>query len=250
MNFNTELIQVKHQQFTRSGATFRNFWVFTNQPGPPTILGIIQYDPDQELLTIKNPGFIAKGCLLLGGGNKENDPKCAGKFGEGLKLAILALLRLDRNQLAPATSAAASASSQPPRPPLERQSSGEPVVSAAAAAASAKAPPLVTTNFGGLPARANPNKMTVKVITPMGKDTKKSEKWDFWLQKAAGFPAKDGKDEQCVFFESAPVAFDPAVTVQVFGLRVSDWNAQIRNYRRLTDQTKWCVRLLYGNAIG
>ena len=186
------------------------------------------------------------------GGNKEHDPKCAGKFGEGLKLAILALLRLDRDQAAPATAAAASAFSQPPRLPMERQSSGEPVVppAAAAATASAKAPPLATANFGGLPARANPKKMTVKIITPMGKDSKKSEKWDFWLQKAAGFPAKDGKDEQCVFFESAPVKFDPAVTVQVFGLRVTDWNAQIRNYRRLTDQTKWCVKLFCGNVIG
>ena len=174
-----------------------------------------------------------------GGGNKEDDPKCAGKFGEGLKLAILALLRLDRDQPAPATAAAASASSQPPRPTMERQSSGEPV---GPAPASAKAPPLATADFGGLPARANPKKMTVKIITPAGKDCKKFEKWDFWLQTAAGFPAKDGKDEQCMFFESAPVKSDPAVTVQVFGLRVKDWNAQIRNYRRLTDHTKWCVR--------
>ena len=243
LKYDAEHIQVKHQLCaprSPGSVSYRNYWVFTHEPGPPTVLGMIQYNPERELLIVKNPGFIAKGCLLLGGGNKEDDPRCAGKFGEGLKLSILALLRLDRAQSRPAA-AAAAAGPQPPRPPMERQSSGEPVGAGTAAAAAAKAPPLSAANYGGLPSRADPNKMTVKIITPVCKDSKKFEKWDFWLQTAAGFPAKNGQAEKCVFFDSAPVGSDVGVTVQVFGLGVHDWNAQIRNYRRLTDQTKWCV---------
>lgn len=262
LGFDPEHIQVKHQLCSiPGGVQYRNFWVFTYQPGPPTtILGIIQYNPELQLLTIKNPGFIAKGCLLLGGGNKEDDPRCAGKFGEGLKLAILALLRLDRAQphATPAAAAAATATAAPPPPaaPIERQSSGEPVT--AVTPVDVRAPVLVVSDYGGLPPRADPGKMTVKVITPMSKDPKsKFEKWDFWLQAAPGFPAKDGTAEKCVFFSSTPVATDVGVTVQVSGLGVRDWNAQIRNYRRLTDQTKWLIhhgkwpdRTLWRNEAG
>lgn len=242
LGHNIDFIFVRHQlvQTADGKKTFRNFWVYTNEQNQGvTVLGIIKYDPDQMRLTFQNAGFIAKGCLLLGGGNKDNDSKCAGKFGEGLKLAILALLRLDR---AP-NQTSASTNSAPPRPaPLQRQSSGEPV-RPKQTDQDIKLKMVEAREFGGSHNKADPQKMTVKIVTPKSADSDEFEQWDFWLGDASEFPSKDGSDERCMFFDSKPIPKSQGVTVQVFGLGIDDWNAQIKNYRRLTDDKKWHIHV-------
>ena len=89
LGFDTDLMRVKHQLcFTLDGTPYRNYWVYTRKP-EPTVFGVIRYDPELQRLTFQNAGFIAKGCLLLGGGNKDGSSKCAGKFGEGMKLSLI-----------------------------------------------------------------------------------------------------------------------------------------------------------------
>ena len=58
------------------------------------IVGGIRYDKDEEKLTIWNEGELQTGDLLLGGTKNLSDNKLLkGRFGEGMKLAALALLR-------------------------------------------------------------------------------------------------------------------------------------------------------------
>eukprot|EP01084_Bolivina_argentea_P136300 240054_1 len=75
--------------------TYRSFsfiWPAKND----LLLGKITYDPLAKMLIIENPGTINKFNLLLGGSGaikKEDNPDIIGRFGEGMKLAALALLR-------------------------------------------------------------------------------------------------------------------------------------------------------------
>ena len=58
------------------------------------IVGGIRYDKEEEKLTIWNEGELQTGDLLLGGTkNISNNKLLKGRFGEGMKLAALALLR-------------------------------------------------------------------------------------------------------------------------------------------------------------
>ena len=58
------------------------------------IIGGIRYDIDQEKLTVWNEGELQTGDLLLGGTkNLSNNKLLKGRFGEGMKLAALALTR-------------------------------------------------------------------------------------------------------------------------------------------------------------
>ena len=59
--------------------------------------GQIRYNYLKETLTISNEGLLWLGDFLLGGTKSEkNNSDLIGKFGEGMKLAILALCRLDK----------------------------------------------------------------------------------------------------------------------------------------------------------
>ena len=65
----------------------------------PVVLGSIKYDENSKQLTLTNKGVIPMEGLLMGGGVKagvEPDPNIAGRFGEGLKLAVLCALRSKR----------------------------------------------------------------------------------------------------------------------------------------------------------
>ena len=58
------------------------------------IVGGIRYDEEEEKLTIWNEGELQTGDLLLGGTkNISNNKLLKGRFGEGMKLAALALIR-------------------------------------------------------------------------------------------------------------------------------------------------------------
>ena len=58
------------------------------------IVGGIRYDKNEEKLTIWNEGELQTGDLLLGGTKNVSDNKLLkGRFGEGMKLAALALIR-------------------------------------------------------------------------------------------------------------------------------------------------------------
>ena len=60
--------------------------------------GQIIYNYKKETLTISNEGILWLGDFLLGGTKSEkNNSDLIGKFGEGMKLAILALCRLGKN---------------------------------------------------------------------------------------------------------------------------------------------------------
>ena len=59
-----------------------------------TIYGKIRYDEENKTLTISNKGKLYLGNFLLGSLKEEiKNPELIGKFGEGMKLAILALCR-------------------------------------------------------------------------------------------------------------------------------------------------------------
>ena len=59
--------------------------------------GQIRYNPLKKTLTIANEGLLWLGDFLLGGTKSEkNNSDLIGKFGEGMKLAILALCRLNK----------------------------------------------------------------------------------------------------------------------------------------------------------
>ena len=56
------------------------------------IIGEIIYDKEKKTLTFSNDGELNLGHLLLGSlKEEENNPNIIGKFGEGMKLAILHL---------------------------------------------------------------------------------------------------------------------------------------------------------------
>ena len=62
------------------------------------IYGEIRYDREKKTLLISNEGKLFLGHFLLGGEKEEtNNPDIIGKFGEGMKLAILALCRMKKN---------------------------------------------------------------------------------------------------------------------------------------------------------
>ena len=62
------------------------------------IYGHINYDNDKKVLTISNEGILWLGDFLLGGSKDDDKNKdLIGQFGEGMKLAILALCRLSKN---------------------------------------------------------------------------------------------------------------------------------------------------------
>jgi len=62
------------------------------------IHGHIRYDYNKNTLTISNEGLLWLGDFLLGGSKDEdNNSDLIGTFGEGMKLAILALCRLNKN---------------------------------------------------------------------------------------------------------------------------------------------------------
>ena len=61
------------------------------------IVGGIRYDKEEEKLTIWNEGELQTGDLLLGGTKHlSNNKLLKGRFGEGMKLAALALIRNDK----------------------------------------------------------------------------------------------------------------------------------------------------------
>ena len=62
------------------------------------IYGQIRYDKLNKILTISNLGLLWLGDFLLGGfKDEQNNSNLIGTFGEGMKLAILALCRLNKN---------------------------------------------------------------------------------------------------------------------------------------------------------
>ena len=62
------------------------------------IYGKIRYNNNKKELTISNEGELCLADFLLGGSKEElNNPDIIGIFGEGMKLAILALCRLEKN---------------------------------------------------------------------------------------------------------------------------------------------------------
>jgi len=62
------------------------------------IYGEIKYDNESNTLYISNEGEILLADFLLGGSkDEENNSEIIGTFGEGMKLAILALCRLEKN---------------------------------------------------------------------------------------------------------------------------------------------------------
>jgi len=82
-----------------------NLFVFADKSNPNDIasIGMVYYQADTQTLIISNElrgdMKMSTRCLLLGGSdsdkhNKTADSPIAGEFGEGFKLAVLALLRL------------------------------------------------------------------------------------------------------------------------------------------------------------
>jgi hypothetical protein len=61
-----------------------------------TVLGFIEYDCDQEKVVFLNEGEFPIGGLSLGGTIKSDDSDLIGKFGEGLKLAALVMVRNEK----------------------------------------------------------------------------------------------------------------------------------------------------------
>lgn len=64
------------------------------------VRGRIRYHKELKMLVLQNPGCIPMSALLLGGGTKTTAPPSddvAGRFGEGMKLAILVLLRAGKS---------------------------------------------------------------------------------------------------------------------------------------------------------
>ena len=62
------------------------------------IYGEIKYDNESNILYISNEGEILLADFLLGGSkDEESNSEIIGTFGEGMKLAILALCRLEKN---------------------------------------------------------------------------------------------------------------------------------------------------------
>ena len=62
------------------------------------IFGQIRYDDENKILTISNVGELFLADFLLGGSKDEqNNSEIIGTFGEGMKLAILALCRLEKD---------------------------------------------------------------------------------------------------------------------------------------------------------
>ena len=61
------------------------------------IFGKIRYNPFKNVLSISNEGELLLADFLLGGSKEEeNNPDIIGVFGEGMKLAILSLCRLEK----------------------------------------------------------------------------------------------------------------------------------------------------------
>lgn len=92
----TELIKgIKMHEHNHSNGVYRTF-VFEWPQQQNVVLGKITYDPDTQQIILENPGTINKFNLLLGGSGsskQQQDPDIIGRFGEGMKLAALALLR-------------------------------------------------------------------------------------------------------------------------------------------------------------
>ena len=68
--------------------------------GEDKIYGEIRYDKNKKTLSISNEGELFLTDFLLGGSSSKdelNNPDIIGVFGEGMKLAILALCRLEKN---------------------------------------------------------------------------------------------------------------------------------------------------------
>ena len=66
--------------------------------GEEKIYGKIRYDKNNKILSISNEGELSLSDFLLGGSKEElNNQDIIGLFGEGMKLAILALCRLEKN---------------------------------------------------------------------------------------------------------------------------------------------------------
>jgi hypothetical protein len=62
------------------------------------IYGKIRYDEENKILSISNEGELSLADFLLGSSKGEqNNSDIIGVFGEGMKLAILALCRLEKN---------------------------------------------------------------------------------------------------------------------------------------------------------
>ena len=62
------------------------------------IYGKIRYDKENEYLSISNEGQLFLGDFLFGNSKEElNNPDIIGKYGEGMKLAILALCRIEKD---------------------------------------------------------------------------------------------------------------------------------------------------------
>ena len=76
-----------------NGKKYKNY-EFRNTQNRAQILGEIIYDPGKEMLSVWNIGHLETGDLLLGGTKDLDDNvELIGRFGEGMKLSALALLR-------------------------------------------------------------------------------------------------------------------------------------------------------------
>jgi hypothetical protein len=60
------------------------------------LLGSVKFDPVNQKLALKvsNVPLLKRQCLLMGGSTKQDEKNLIGRYGEGLKLGILALLRV------------------------------------------------------------------------------------------------------------------------------------------------------------
>lgn len=68
------------------------------QKGTNEIYGSIRYDSIRQILSLENKGKLETFNLLLGGTtrNPQNNSAITGQFGEGLKIAAIALLRQNK----------------------------------------------------------------------------------------------------------------------------------------------------------
>ena len=85
-------IWVKERQILNQ--KFREYTFMFNDEA----IGSIKYDHTQHVLKCSNPGIIPIEAILLGGTekNRTKSLEVIGRFGEGMKLAALALLREDK----------------------------------------------------------------------------------------------------------------------------------------------------------
>jgi len=87
------IIKAKDRQNIKINRIDINNFIFTDETNE-RLLGEIHYDPENKELIVWNLGHLETADLLLGGNKIEE--QLIGRFGEGMKLSALALLRKDR----------------------------------------------------------------------------------------------------------------------------------------------------------